>query len=232
MNSQGLRPTPLLLLPPPCSPPSAREVTPAGSVEGANPVFPTEPPSGLWASPAPPPPHRRAPLCPSAQKEESNLRHKASEYISFKIPLCCVVCVVLHLNIYSTFRTFLRVLNWLNINVLTCNWMKRRNCSTLSSHAASRNASLLDMVPVSRGEAFQRICDGETTFILSSQLSVYFNGPKQTWQPRSLKCYKRVLEPLCASLAAILCLKIRTGFKYIRRICLFTFYRWFPDTRP
>lgn len=72
VNSQGLQLSPLPC-PLPCLPPSAPEVTPAGHPEGVKPVFPTEFVSAFWASPAPPPPHRKAPFCPSAQQYRNNL---------------------------------------------------------------------------------------------------------------------------------------------------------------
>lgn len=67
VNSQGLYLT-LLPCPPPLPAPSDQEVTPAGRPEGVRLVSPKEPLSGSWASPAPPPPHRKAQFCPSAQQ--------------------------------------------------------------------------------------------------------------------------------------------------------------------
>lgn len=49
-------------------PPSVQVETPAGRPEAGRPVCSTELLSGLWASPAPPPPHQRGLLCSSAQQ--------------------------------------------------------------------------------------------------------------------------------------------------------------------
>lgn len=65
LHSQGLQPTPLPCRPL-CFPPSALLGTPAGQPEAVRSVSSTESVSALWASPAPPPPHRKAPFCPSA----------------------------------------------------------------------------------------------------------------------------------------------------------------------